>query len=192
MKPNSSPQQVNGRILQLEEEIKRLQSELVVLRSQKLVDALLKTDGPLPRENRTVIQTERGLTVKGSRLTLYDVIGAMKKGESLKNIRDIFELTDEEMLDILDYIHLHQEEVEKEYQEVLESAEQNRKYWEERNRELMGKTYQQRDVVRAKLLIWRGGPLILGKTYYLQLINNSQETIEYCLMPKDVDQWDCP
>jgi uncharacterized protein (DUF433 family)/uncharacterized small protein (DUF1192 family) len=151
MKPISSPQQVNERILQLEEEIKRLQSELVVLRSQKLVDALLQTDGPLPRENRTVIETERGLTVKGSRLTLYDVIGAMKKGESLKNIRDIYELTDEEMLDILDYIHLHKEEVEKEYQGVLESAEQNRKYWEERNRELIGKTYQQRDIVRAKL-----------------------------------------
>lgn len=46
--------------------------------------------------------------------------------------------------------------------------------------------------LNTRELIWRGGPLILGKTYYLQLINNSQETIEYCLMPKDVDQWDCP
>jgi hypothetical protein len=46
--------------------------------------------------------------------------------------------------------------------------------------------------LNTRELIWRGGPLILGKTYYLQLINDSQETIEYCLMPKDVDQWDCP
>ena len=52
------------------------------------------------------------------------------------------------MLDILDYIHLHKEEVEKEYQEVLQSAERNRKYWEERNREVMGKTYQQRETIR--------------------------------------------
>jgi len=151
MNLNPSPQQVNDRILQLDEEIRRLQSELSVLRSQKLVEALLKTDGPLPRENSTVIQTERGLTVKGARLTLYDIMGAMKNGESLKNIRDIYELTDEEMLDILDYIHLHREEVEKEYQEVLESAERNRKYWEDRNRALLGKTYQHREVVRAKL-----------------------------------------
>ena len=151
MKPSPSPQQVNDRLLQLEEEIRRLQSELAVLRSQKLVDALLNMDGPLPRENHTVIRTKAGLTVKGSRLTLYSIMDSIRENNSLKNVRDIYELTDEEMLDILDYIHLHQEEVEKEYQEVTESAERNRKYWEERNRELMGKTYQQRDVVRAKL-----------------------------------------
>lgn len=46
--------------------------------------------------------------------------------------------------------------------------------------------------LNTRELIWRGGPLIVGKTYYLQLVNDSQETIEYCLMPKDVDQWDCP
>jgi uncharacterized protein (DUF433 family) len=125
------------------------------LRSQKLVEALLKSDGPLPRENHTVIRTERGLTVKGSRLTLYYIMDALKEDNSLKNIRDIYELTDEEMLDILDYIHLNKEAVEKEYQEVLQSAEQNRKYWEERNRELMAKSYQQREVVRAKLSEWR-------------------------------------
>ena len=150
-----SPQPVNDRILQLEEEVNRLQSELAILRSQKLVEALLKADGPLLRENHTVIRTERGLTVKGSRLTLYYIMDAMKENNSLKNIRDIYELTDEEMLDILDYIHLNKEDVEKEYQEVLQSAEQNRKYWEERNRELMAISYQQREVIRAKLSEWR-------------------------------------
>jgi hypothetical protein len=151
MKQNSSPQQVNDRILQLEEAIRRLQGELAVLRSQKLVDALLKTDKPLPRENRTVIRTERGLTVKGSRLTLYYIMEAMKEDNSLKNIRDIYELTDEEMLDILDYLHLNKDEVETEYQQVLKSSEENRKYWEEKNRDLMDKTYRQREAVRAKL-----------------------------------------
>jgi uncharacterized protein (DUF433 family) len=155
MEQNPSPKQANDHILQLEEEIRRLQSELAVLRSQKLVDALLKTDDPLPRENRTVIRTERGLTVKGSRLTLYYILDALKEDNSLKNIRDIYELTDEEMLDILDYIHLNKEAVEREYQEVLQSAERNRKYWEERNRELMAKTYQQKETVRATLREWR-------------------------------------
>lgn len=41
-------------------------------------------------------------------------------------------------------------------------------------------------------LIWRGGPLIWGKTYFLRLINESQSTIEYCLAPRDIDKWDCP
>jgi len=155
MKPNPSPQQVNDRILQLEEEIRRLQSELAVLRSQKLVYALLKTDGPLPRENHTVVRTEAGLTVKSSRLTLYTIMDSMRENNSLKNVRDIYELTDEEMLDILDYIHLHKDEVEKEYQQVVKSSEENQKYWEEKNRELMGKTYQQRETVLAKLREWR-------------------------------------
>lgn len=147
--------QANKRISQLKNEIRGLQRELAVLRSEELVNALLKMDGPLPRENPTVIRTERGLTVKGSRLTLYDIMGAMKKGESLKNIRDIYELADEEILDVLDYIHMHKEEVEKEYQEILKSAEENQKYWEEKNREQLDKTYQQRDVIRAKLREWR-------------------------------------
>jgi hypothetical protein len=155
MKQKPSPQQVNERITQLESEIQRLQSELAVLRSQKLVDALLKADAPLPRENHTVVRTEQGLTVKGARLTLYYIMDSIKENNSLKNVRDIYELTDEEMLDILDYIHLHKEEVEKEYQEVLQSAERNRQYWEEHNREVMGKTYQQRETVRAKLREWR-------------------------------------
>ena len=155
MKQNPSPQQVNERITQLEIEIQRLQSELAVLRSQKLVDALMKADAPLPRENRTVIRTERGLTIKGTRLTLYYIMDEIKKNNSLKDVRDIYELTDEEMLDILDYIHLHKEEVEKEYQEILKSAEQNRKYWEEHNRESAGKNYQRREIIRAKLKEWR-------------------------------------
>ncbi|MBI5964445.1 MAG: DUF433 domain-containing protein [Chloroflexi bacterium] len=155
MKQKPSPQQVNERIVQLESEIQRSQSELAVLRSQKLVDALLKADASPLRENHTVVRTEQGLTVKGTRLTLYYIMDSIKENNSLKNIRDIYELTDEEMLDILDYIHLHKEEVEKEYQEVLQSAERNRKYWEEHNREVMKKTYQQRETVRAKLREWR-------------------------------------
>ena len=155
MKQNQSPQPVHDRILQLEAEVRRLQSELAVLRSQKLVEELLKADGPLPRENHTVIRTEAGLTVKGSRLTLYYIMDALREDNSLKNVRDIYELTDEEMLDILDYIHLNKDEVETEYQQVLKSSEEDRKYWQEKNQGLMDMTYQQREVVRTKIREWR-------------------------------------
>lgn len=155
MKQNPSPQPVNDRILQLEAEVRRLESELAVLRSQKLVEELLKADGPLPRENHTVIRTEAGLTVKGSRLTLYYIMDAMREDNSLKNVRDIYELTDEEMLDILDYIHLNKDEVETEYQQVLKSSEEDRKYWQEKNQGLMDTTYQQREAVRTKIREWR-------------------------------------
>ena len=155
MKPNPSSQQVNDRILQLEEEIRQLQVELAVLRSQKLVEYLIESDMPMPRENRTVVRTEAGLTVKGSRLTLYYILDGIKAGTSLKDIRDMYELTDEETLDILDYIHLNKEAVESEYQQVLKTADENQKYWEERNRELAAKNYQQKEIVRAKLREWR-------------------------------------
>lgn len=151
MKENPALQPMDERIQQLEEEIRKLQSELTVLRSQKLVEALKETDGPLPRENKTVVRTAAGLTVKGSRLTLYYLMDAIQESNSLKNIRDIYELTDEEMLDILDYIHLNKAEVETEYQRIVKLSDENRKYWEAKNRDLMDKTYQQREGVRAKL-----------------------------------------
>src|SRR5215207_8134972 len=155
MGQNLSAEQVKERITKLEGELNRLQSELAVLRSRQLVEALSKTDGPLPRENHTVVRTERGLTVKGTRLTLYAIMDEIKENNSLKNIRDIYELTDEEMLDILDYIHLHRKDVEAEYQEILRSSDESRKYWEERNRGHLAETYQQREAVRAKLKEWR-------------------------------------
>jgi len=155
MEQNPSAEQVKDRIAKLESELRHLQSELATLRSRLLVEALIKADGPLPRENRTVVRTERGLTVKGTRLTLYTIMDEIKENNSLKNIRDIYELTDEEMLDILDYIHLHRAEVEAEYQEILRVSEESRRYWEERNRERLNETYQQREAVQAKLKEWR-------------------------------------
>jgi uncharacterized protein (DUF433 family) len=155
MEQNLSAEQVKERIASLEAELKRLQSELATLRSRQLVEALIKTDGPLPRENITVIRTERGLTVKGTRLTLYAIMDEIKENNSLKNIRDIYELTDGEMLDILDYIHLHRAEVDAEYQEVIRSSEESRRYWNERNRERLAEIYQQREAVQAKLKEWR-------------------------------------
>ena len=148
-------QALDERIAQLKNEISRLQNELALLRSQKFVDTLLKSDGHVTRENNTIIRTELGLTVKGTRLTLYYIIDELKKNNSLKNIRDIYELTDQEMLDILDYIHLHKDEVEQEYQQIVKSSEENKKYWETKNQDLMSKTYQQREVVLTKLREWR-------------------------------------
>lgn len=154
MEQNPPPGQLDERISKLEEESRRLQKELAVLRSEKLVQTMMTMDGPIPRENRTVIRTGNGLTVNGTRLNLYHIMDEMQGKNSLKNVRDIYELTDEEMLDVLDYIHLNKEEFEKEYQQVLRNAEENRKYWEERNKELLKATYQQRETTLAKLREW--------------------------------------
>ncbi|MBI3167703.1 MAG: hypothetical protein HYZ22_04445 [Chloroflexi bacterium] len=155
MNPNPSPEQLDEKIAKLEEESRRIQKELAVLRSDKLVQMMLKTDGPVPRENRTVIRVHNNLTVNGTRLNLYHIMDEMQGKNSLKNVRDIYELTDEEMLDILDYMHMNKEEFEKEYQDVLKNAEEERRYWEEKNKDLLKNTYHQREATLARLREWK-------------------------------------
>jgi uncharacterized protein (DUF433 family) len=83
----------------------------------------------------TIIRTERGLTIKGTRITLYDVMDYLKAQYPPKFIRDAFNLTDEQIQDVLSYIELYPVEIEAEYQEILKTAAENRRYWEERNRD---------------------------------------------------------
>ncbi|MEQ9666892.1 DUF433 domain-containing protein [Coleofasciculus sp. G2-EDA-02] len=85
--------------------------------------------------NKYIIHTERGLAIAGTRITLYDVMDYLKADYPHKYIRDSFNLTDEQMNGVLAYIEAHQAEVEAEYQEVLQTAQEIRDYWQERNRE---------------------------------------------------------
>jgi hypothetical protein len=93
--------------------------------------AILSTDTQQP----TVIRTERGLTIAGTRKTLYQVMDCLKEDWPPKLIRSWLDLTEQQMADVLQYIDEHREEVEAEYEYVLRRAEENRQYWEERNRE---------------------------------------------------------
>ena len=73
-----------------------------------------------------------------------------------KLIRDRFDLTDQQIADVLAYIADHQAEVEAEYQQVLHQAEETRRYWEERNRERFARIAAlppkpEQAAVRAKL-----------------------------------------
>jgi hypothetical protein len=85
--------------------------------------------------NPIVVRTERGLSISGTRKTLYQVMDYVKADWPPSEIQDIMRLTDEEIAGVMQYIDEHREEVEAEYQQVLRDAEENRRYWEERNRE---------------------------------------------------------
>lgn len=82
-----------------------------------------------------IIRTERGLTIAGTRTSLYDVIDLLKVHYPPKLIRDTFNLTDAQTNAALSYIEANQTQVEAEYQEVLKNREEIRQYWEDRNRE---------------------------------------------------------
>ena len=78
------------------------------------------TTSPQP----TVIRTSRGLSIAGRRLTLYSIMDYLQAGWPPTLIRDEFNLTDKQMADVITYIELHRDEVEQEYQAVLQHAEE--------------------------------------------------------------------
>ena len=82
-----------------------------------------------------VIRTDRGLSVAGTRITLYSIMDCIKDNWPTHLIRDRFNLTDTQISDVMTYIQTHRAEVEAEYALVLKQAEQHRQYWEQRNKE---------------------------------------------------------
>jgi uncharacterized protein (DUF433 family) len=83
----------------------------------------------------TITRTSRGLTISGTRITLYTIMDHLKAGWPPQLIRDWFNLTDRQIRGALDYIEAHREEVETEYQQVLHEAAETERYWREYNRE---------------------------------------------------------
>ena len=74
-----------------------------------------------------IIRTARGLTIASTRTTLYRIMDYVKADWPPKLIRDRLNLTDQQVAAALAYINEHSEEVEAEYRQVLESAEENRR-----------------------------------------------------------------
>lgn len=111
-------------------------------------------------QNTTVIRTGRGLTIAGTRITLYSVMDYVTADWPPELIKHWLNLTDKQITDVMDYIETHREEVEAEYQIVLREAEEIRKYWEERNRERFAQIAAMppkpgQEEIRAKLRAWK-------------------------------------
>jgi len=104
--------------------------------------------------------TERGLTIAGTRITLYDVMDYLASGWSPKLIRDWLPLTEEQLDAALSYIDAHRSEVEAEYETVLQTAQENQLYWEGKNRERLTQIdtlspKHGQEEIHAKLQAWK-------------------------------------
>ncbi len=113
-----------------------------------------------PTEQPAIIRTERGLTIAGTRITLYDVMDYLKAEYPTKLIREKLGLNDKQINLALIYIKEHHVEVEAEYQKCLRTAVEIRQYWEERNRERFAKIAAMsskpgQEALRAKLQDWK-------------------------------------
>jgi uncharacterized protein (DUF433 family) len=87
-----------------------------------------------------IIRTERGLTISGTRITLCDVMDYVTAQYPPKFIQGLFDLTKDQINAALAYIETHRAEVETEYQQVLQEAEELRQYYEEQNRERVARS----------------------------------------------------
>lgn len=114
----------------------------------------------LSNEPTGIIRTERGLTITGTRITLYDILGHLKAGWTPQLLQNWLSLTEEQLQTALTYLETHRHEVEAEFQLVLQTAEEIRQYWETRNKERLAQIAQlppkpEQKAVRAKLLAWK-------------------------------------
>ena len=94
---------------------------------------------PPPSQQTSIIRTERGLTISGTRITLYDVMDYVIDQYPPKFIQGLFNLTDEQINAALHYIEVNRADVEAEYQTVLNETEKLRQYYEAQNRELIAR-----------------------------------------------------
>jgi len=82
-----------------------------------------------------IVRTERGLTIIGTRITLYDVMDYVLAEYPSKFIQGLFELTEEQINTALTYIEANRAEVEAEYKQVVQESEELRQYYADQNRE---------------------------------------------------------
>lgn len=115
---------------------------------------------PASNGQSAIIRTERGLTIAGTRITLYDVMDHLAAGWTPKLILNWLPLTEEQLNAALSYIDANRTEVEAEYQAVLQATQEMREYWEDKNRERLAQIAKLppkpgQEEIYAKLQAWK-------------------------------------
>ena len=103
-----------------------------------------------------VVRTGRGLTIAGTRITLYTILEHLHNQWPPHLIQDWFNLTDQQTQGALNYIDAHRAEVEAEYQQVVQEAAETERYWRDYNQEHLSQLAAQpwkpgQEQIRAKL-----------------------------------------
>lgn len=82
-----------------------------------------------------IIPTERGLTIAGTRISLYDILDLLAANYTPLLIRERLNLTDRQIYAALSYIKKNRDRLNAEYRKVLQTRQEIRQYWQERNRD---------------------------------------------------------
>lgn len=108
----------------------------------------------------TIIRTERGLSVAGTRITLYTILEYLHADWPPKLIQQWLDLSEQQWAGVLVYLDEHREEVEQEYQQVLRQADTLRTYWEKRLQDHLAQQMKkpltaEQAILRAKFQTWK-------------------------------------
>lgn len=110
----------------------------------------------LSNESPYITRTDRGLTITGTRITLYDVMDYVLGQYPPKFIRAMLGLSEEQINAALIYINNHHSEVEAEYALVLQDIEDLRHYYDQQNHDRVARLAAMppkpgTEAIRAKL-----------------------------------------
>jgi len=103
-----------------------------------------------------IVRQPGGLYITGTRITLYHVMDYLFAGWPPHLIAQWLNITDQQIADVMTYLSEHHTEVVGQYHQVLLQAEENQRYWDERNRDRLADIAAQptqvgQEALRAKL-----------------------------------------
>ncbi|MEL6351497.1 MAG: DUF433 domain-containing protein [Cyanobacteria bacterium J06627_28] len=107
-----------------------------------------------------IIRTGKGLTIAGTKITLYDVLDYLKAQQPPHRIREKLRLSKAQIGAAFAYIEAYKAELEAEYREILKTAEENRRYWGTHSRYRLAPVQSvhsslEQAALKAKLRIWQ-------------------------------------
>jgi len=104
----------------------------------------------------TIVRKPGGLYIAGTRITLYHIMDYLLAGWPPHLIGQWLNVTDRQMADVMTYLSEHHTEVVGQYHRVLLQAEENQRYWDDRNRDRLAEIAAQppkpgQEALQAKL-----------------------------------------
>lgn len=99
-----------------------------------------------------IVETSRGPCIAGTRITIYAIMDYLKSGLSQELIKQDLLLSDEQLTEALQYLAAHQAELEHDYAEIVQRAEERRRAYEQRYRARMKFPSHLSSAEKAKLM----------------------------------------
>lgn len=114
----------------------------------------------LPALPDTLVRKPEGLFIARTRITIYDVMDYLLGGWPPHLIQQELNLTEAQIADVMEYIDANRTQCVAEYHEVLQQADENRQYWEERNHNRLAQIAASpppagQEALRDKLEAWK-------------------------------------